>query len=237
MTQSSSIRAAAFDSLSDSLITFVAMLSLLLLRFFHLEIDGYIGVIVSGGVIYTGYSVAKDAITPIIGSPSDIKTINSIREIIMSDPNALGVHDIIVHDYGPYRQIASAHVEYDSQLPLLSAHQTSDQLEKRVLVDLNIPITLHIDPVVVGDSFTDSVFQFIQDQFKSMNLSISTHDFRLQEKDGSVEVEFDYEAEASGILSENELCSIIKSSLETHFSKIFILTIHYDRHFFSACRE
>lgn len=237
LTQSSSIRAAAFDSLSDSLITFVAMLSLLILRFFSLDIDGYMGVIVSIGVIYTGYSVAKDAITPIIGSPSDIKTIEAIREILMSDSKSLGVHDIIVHDYGPFRQIASAHVEFDSHMPLLSAHQTSDQLEKRILEELNIPITLHIDPVVIGDSFTDSVYQYIQEKFKSMNMNITTHDFRLQENGDCVAVEFDYEADFSSALQETELCSILKKSLENRFSKTFHLSIHYDRHFFSACKE
>lgn len=237
LTHSSSIRAAAFDSLSDSFITFVAMLSLLLLRFFQLEIDGYIGVLVSVGVIYAGFSVAKDAITPIIGSPSDINTIDSIREILMSDPNVLGVHDIIVHDYGPYRQLASAHIEFESEMSLLSAHQATDQLEKHVLSELNIPITLHIDPVVIGDSFTDSVYQFVQDEFKFRKLSLSTHDFRLQESGDDVHVEFDYEADSSSDMSEDELCTLLKKSLENRFSKTFHLSIHYDRHFFSACKD
>lgn len=237
LTKSSSLRAAAFDSLSDSFITFVAMLSLLLFRIFNLQIDGYMGVIVSIGVIYTGYSLAKDAVTPIIGSPSDINTIESIREILMSDPKLLGVHDIIVHDYGPYRQMASAHVEFDSQISLLSAHQASDHLEKRVLVELNIPITLHMDPIVIGDSFTDSVYQFIVDQFKSMNLNLSTHDFRLQENKNSVDVEFDYEADSKSVLTEDELRIILKQSLESRFSKTFNLNIRYDQNYFSACKE
>lgn len=143
--KSESIRGASLDSISDVAITSVALAGLIVSSKTDWMIDSYIGVVVSLVVMISGFSSAKSSVSYIIGKEADPEIVRSLTEAITKHVKIEGVHDVTVHDYGPGRQVASAHVEISSNMSLKEAHQVVSDIEERVFCDLNIPITIHVD--------------------------------------------------------------------------------------------
>ncbi|NLW88602.1 MAG: cation transporter [Clostridiaceae bacterium] len=143
--KSESIRGASLDSISDVAITSVALAGLIVSSKTDWMIDSYIGVVVSLVVMISGFSSAKSSVSYIIGKEADPEIVRSLTEVITKHVKIEGVHDVAVHDYGPGRQVASAHVEISSDMSLKEAHQVVSDIEERVFCDLNIPITIHVD--------------------------------------------------------------------------------------------
>lgn len=233
---SKSFSAAAFDSLSDVAITSVTLIALIISNTFGLKIDGYVGAVVSIFVIYAGISVAKDAISPLLGVEASPETIIKITEIILSDPNILGAHDIIVHDYGPGRLMASAHAELNSKMPLPEAHRIIDTLEKRIMTEMNIPMTIHPDPVEVDDELTQKIRIFTEKLLGELSIELEMHDFRVTKSAETVIVEFDLTVDQDYKMSNEEIKQCLYSDISAYLEGPCRLTVHFDRDYFSACK-
>jgi cation diffusion facilitator family transporter len=171
---SSVIRATAFDSLNDCFATTMVIASMIIGHFFSVPIDGIAGIIISLLIMYTGFSVAKDTVNLLLGQAPDPKVEELIYRIVTDGRFIMGAHDLIVHDYGPGRAIASIHAEVPDNLNVLEVHSSIDILEKKILAELDIDIVIHMDPVSTNQArieFTEKEIRMvITDQYPDLQV-------------------------------------------------------------------
>ena len=117
-----------------------------------LKIDGYVGLLVALFILWSGVGIAKDTIDPLIGAKPDESLVHAIAYLMTSHPSILGIHDLMVHDYGPGRRFASAHAEVDYRMNILDAHELLDDIERDVRTKLHVDLVLHCDPIVTADA-------------------------------------------------------------------------------------
>ena len=140
-------RAVARDSLNDAFATGAVIAGTVLGRYVNFPVDGLMGLVISLLIIYTGFGIAKDSVNLLLGTPPDPQLVESIRSLVLKGKNIKGVHDLIVHDYGPGRVIASIHAEVSNSLDIMNIHSEIDEIEKRIEDQLGINIVIHMDPV------------------------------------------------------------------------------------------
>lgn len=176
---SSALKASSFDALSDVISSSVVALSLLLSLWITFPIDGYIGIFVSLFILYSGFSLIKETLNPLLGEAPDPMLVKNIKEAILKYDYITGVHDLIVHNYGPGRVIASIHAEVPCTEPILKLHEIIDEAEKELSSMYNIFIVIHMDPVNTNDKETIIVkeeFSNIINKFPEIS---SFHDLRI----------------------------------------------------------
>ena len=173
-------KATAFDSLSDMVGTSLVMVAMIIGIYTSLPIDGVMGVIIACIIMYTGYDVAKETVSMLIGSIPDIEVQNQIQEIVNSGDYVIESHDLKIHDYGPGRVSASIHVEVPDFVNIVDAHSSIDRLEKDIKEKTNVDITIHIDPISTDKEKVDhindqvlSVLNTINDEFYMSNFRIA----------------------------------------------------------------
>ena len=176
---SSTLKATATDSLSDSIATFAVLVSTLISHFLNLNIDGYTGVLVAGFILFAGYNAAKDTISPLLGQSPDPEFVKKVEEIVMSHDVAVGIHDLIVHDYGPGRQIISLHVEVPGNADIFEAHDEIDLIERTLKEKLSCEATIHMDPVVTDDEAVNELKAVVCTLVKDIDERVTIHDFRM----------------------------------------------------------
>lgn len=177
--ESAAMKATATDSLSDSLATLVVLISTLVCRFTSLNIDGWCGVAVGAFILYAGYSAAKDTISPLLGQPPKKEFIEQVEALVTSYDGVLGIHDLIVHDYGPGRVMVSLHAEVDSKGNIMEIHDMIDNIEKELAKECHCEAVIHMDPILVNDPLTDSLHSRIESILKTLDPSVKLHDFRV----------------------------------------------------------
>lgn len=174
---------AAQDSRNDVVATTAAFLGMVLSFFFpQIPFDGIFGIFVSIFVFYAGYGIAKEIFDKLIGEPADSSISNAIKELLLSQPQILGVHDMMIHDYGPGRRIGSAHIELDSSMSFMEAHEVTDDLERRISQAMNMEITLHMDPIQINDLTRERYFKLVCESLANIDNRLSVHDFRIIKK-------------------------------------------------------
>ena len=209
----------------------VTLISLIISVFFHLTIDGYVGVGVSFLVLYAGYSVAKDALSPILGREPDPVVVEKLVEMLTSDENILGVHDVIVHDYGPGRMLASAHVEVSASDNFMEIHDTVDLLEKRIDEEMHIPITIHMDPIDTDDKATAEAKDMVKEIVHTISDKLSIHDFRMVSGKTHTNLIFDIVVPFDIGMSNDEIRTRIESGLAERTLSVYFLIVQFDRSF------
>jgi cation diffusion facilitator family transporter len=229
--QSQSMTAASVDSLSDIGITFVTLISLLVYAGTGISIDGYVGILVSLVVLYAGYSVAKEALTPLLGRSPDPAIVSEITRRLKEDDCVLGVHDVIVHDYGPGRMIASAHVEVCASQNFLEIHDSVDLLEKRIASEMGIPLTLHMDPINTDDPKTKEMKEAVEEILLGISEQLSLHDFRVVYGKTHTNLIFDVTVPVDVKASNQEITKHIENALQKKSSNTYFLVVQYDRFF------
>lgn len=175
---SAAMRAAAADSLSDALSTGVVLVSALIGHYAGIRVDGYCGVLVGIFIFYTGISAAKETLDPLLGQPPEREFVDRIYEIVMAHEGVLGIHDLIVHDYGPGRQMISLHAEVSAEENILEIHDMIDRIEAELKETLYCEAVIHMDPVVV-DEKTNQVRGRMKKIVRQMGEGFSMHDFRM----------------------------------------------------------
>ncbi|MDE6413681.1 MAG: cation-efflux pump, partial [Eubacterium sp.] len=197
------------DSLNDCIATTATIAALLISAFTPFKrADGIIGVIVAVIVIIAGIGIVKDIISNLLGKAPDPELVKQIEDIMLAEKDIAGVHDLIVHDYGPGRIIASAHAEVPCSEDVLKLHDMIDNVEKRISKNLNIMICIHMDPVVVDDEKINEYKAMTAELIKAYDESFSFHDFRVVEGKTHTNFIFDlviphqYKKENSTVLKE-----------------------------------
>jgi len=228
---SQTIIAASVDSYSDIAVTLVTLISLIVSVYFKITIDGYVGVGVSIFVLYSGFNVAKDALSPLLGNEPDPAVVAELKALLTSDQYVLGVHDVIVHDYGPGRMIASAHVEVNSSCNFMEIHDEVDLLEKRIGEQMHIPITIHMDPIDMDDAATKEIRKSVTLIVHSLSDKLSIHDFRMVTGKTHTNLIFDVAIPYEYSLSDDEIRGKIQAGLADLYPTVFYLVIQFDRSF------
>lgn len=176
---SAAIQTAAVDSFTDCLATGAVIASMIVYQNFSVNIDGVAGVFVSILILTGGYETFKNVLTPLLGEKPSPEFLAEIKKIVKNTPKILGVHDIIIHNYGSKKFFLSMHVEMSAALKLLDAHEIVDKIERRLLNDLNIFATLHIDPTVTDDEEFDNLIRQSKKFLSEIDENLSLHDFRV----------------------------------------------------------
>ena len=185
------LAAASADSRNDVLATSAVIIGCLAQYFFELKIDGYIGLVVAVFIIVSGVGIAKEEISLLLGKQVDEDTVENLKGMILSHNKILGIHDLLIHDYGPGRCYASVHAEFDSEESLIVCHDIADSIEKKVAEKMNIDLVIHFDPVVLDDEEKNYIEPVIKEIVKNINKDMSMHDFRIARKDGATKLIFD----------------------------------------------
>lgn len=188
---SSTMSAATSDSIADVISTGAILLSSVIGYFKGVNIDGYIGVVVAGFVLYSGVSILRDTISPLMGEAPDPKVVAELTDRILSYDGIIGIHDILVHSYGPGKLIASAHAEVRSDCDLMAIHETIDTAEREVGVQMGILLTLHLDPVEVDNAVLNETREQIKGILAEIDETLRFHDFRMVRGENRTNLLFD----------------------------------------------
>ena len=193
---SSAIKATAYDSISDCVSTFVVLFSSVISLIFGITIDGYVSILVAIFILITGVKALKETIDILLGSKPDKEFIDQISEFVKKSvskkyPMIAGIHDIMVHDYGPGRKIVSFHAEVPADANICEAHDIIDELEQDMLKEFKCITTIHMDPIVVNDAKINEAKASVEKIVKEINENYSIHDFRMTDGGKRINLIFD----------------------------------------------
>ncbi len=193
LTDAAVLRAAAADSLGDALSSSVVILSAVvgMLLPVHIPLDAIMGVLVSLMILRCGWSIAKETVDLLLGTPADKETTDALAEILMSGDGIIGYHDLLVHDYGPGRKFASVHAEIPDTADIRHAHEVVDALEVRIYNELGITAVVHTDPITVGNDFVDGLRLSVNEIITAVDPALSMHDFRITDGENRINLIFD----------------------------------------------
>ena len=176
---SSAMEATSMDSLSDSAATLAVLIATLVGHFTGLMIDGWCGILVAAFILWSGFNAAKDTLDPLLGTPPTREFVTQIRDIVMAHKSILGIHDLIVHDYGPGRVMISVHAEVSASENVLELHDEIDNVEKELREKLGCEAVIHMDPIVTDDGITEETRQRVAALVRCIDDEITIHDFRM----------------------------------------------------------
>ena len=176
---SSAMEATSMDSLSDSAATLAVLIATLVGHFTGLMIDGWCGILVAAFILWSGFNAAKDTLDPLLGTPPTREFVTQIRDIVMAHKSILGIHDLIVHDYGPGRVMISVHAEVSASENVLELHDEIDNVEKELREKLGCEAVIHMDPIVTDDGITEETRQRVAALVHCIDDEINIHDFRM----------------------------------------------------------
>ncbi len=178
--QSPALEATAADSRNDVITTAAVLLASIVSRVSGVPVDGWAGLAVAIFILWSGVGIAKDTIDPLLGCAPDEQLVHSIAHEIKSyDKRVLGIHDLMVHDYGPGRRFASVHVEMDAREDVLQAHDLIDRIERDVKARLHVELVIHYDPVVTNDAELNVMRARVEHVIHDIDERLSVHDFRM----------------------------------------------------------
>lgn len=201
---SSALRASGVDALSDVISSSTVALSLLISKFTTFPIDGYIGMAVSAVILYAGYNLIKDTLNPLLGSAPDKDLVDSIQTMLLSYDYIDGTHDLLVHNYGPGRIIASIHAEVPLNISVVKIHEIIDRAEKEISAELDIYLVIHMDPITTDDKEILAAKEELTEALKSVPVVKSFHDFRVVGEGDSKNLIFDVVVDADNKLTVEE---------------------------------
>lgn len=220
--------ATATDSRNDVISTTAVLISVFVGKLTGLQIDGYMGCLVALFIIWSGIQLVKETSSPLLGEAPDEEVVSSIADIVCSDPGVLGVHDLVVHNYGPGKIFASAHVEVDADGDLMKSHDMIDNIERTVKGTLHIEFVIHMDPIKVNDPLVHKVRGVISDALTPLEGVENIHDFRIVPGPTHTNIIFDAVLSPSCPLSEKEVSTIADTAAKSIDENYFVV-ITFDK--------
>ena len=224
---SSLLEATALDSISDVCGTTAVLVSTLLSPVLHFNLDGYMGIVVSGIILYGAYGLLRDMINSLIGEAPDPELVHNIVDRIMAHPAILGVHDMMLHNYGPNKIFASAHVEVDSSKDIFETHDHIDNIEREVKENMNIDLVLHMDPVKVNDPETELYRAKVVEAIHQIDPKWGFHDFRIVSGPTHVNLVFDLVIPFEEKYTQEEIEAMLLKHIESDKKIYLVLTIDH----------
>lgn len=188
---SAAIEAVAMDSLSDLIATGTVLLSFIISKFTALPLDSWAGLLVSLFILYSGVRSAKDTLTPLLGTPPSRELVENIEKIVMAHEQIVGMHDLVVHDYGPGRLMISLHAEVPSSIGVFEAHEVIDDTENALAEKLGCEAVIHYDPIDTNDEALKRLREIVEDIVKGVDGTLAIHDFRCMPGPSHTKLVFD----------------------------------------------
>lgn len=227
---SSTLKATATDSISDTVSTLAVLVSAILTFKFGILIDGWVGLAVAGFIMFAGISSAKETIDSLLGTPPDEEFCKSVEDIVLSHDGMIGIHDMIVHNYGPGRVFISLHAEVPSDGNFVDIHDTIDNIEHDIMRETGCLATIHMDPVDVRDELTNQMKAKVGEIISEIDEQITFHDFRMVSGPTHTNVIFDIVIPYNYKYSDEEIVSIIADKIHETNERFFAV-IDVDKDF------
>ena len=224
---SSLLEATALDSISDVCGTSAVLVSTLISPVLHFNLDGYMGVVVSCIILYGAYGLLKDMINSLLGEAPDPKLVHEIITMIMDHPAILGVHDMMIHNYGPNKIFASAHVEVDASKDIFETHDHIDNIERQVKNKMNIDLVLHMDPVKVNDPETEFYRAKVTKAIQQIDKTWGFHDFRIVSGPTHVNLVFDLVVPFEESYTKKQIEEMLLNHIHSDKKIYLVLTIDH----------
>ena len=185
------LMAAGQDSRNDVITTAVVVLGMVAGRFTTLPVDGYVGVAVAAFILWSGIGIAKDTVAPLLGEAADPEVARNIRRIVMESDHIVGVHDMIIHNYGAGRSIASLHAEVPSDSDFVAVHEEIDEAEKRVWQQTGVYLVIHMDPIDINNAYVNALREQTDGVLRQIDGQLTMHDFRIVDGKRQINLIFD----------------------------------------------
>lgn len=214
---STTLEATALDSRNDVITTAVVLLCAIISYYSGIDLDGWVGIAVGLFIIYSGIQLVRETISPLLGKAADPELVAHIQKKIMSYPGVLGTHDLMVHDYGPGRQFASAHVEMAAEADPMESHDTLDNIEQDFKNEDGMIVTLHYDPIVTDDPEIKDLRNKIDHMVKTIDPALSIHDLRTVPGPTHTNVIFDCVKPADLAISDDDLREDISRMITSEY--------------------
>ncbi len=216
------------DCFSDCLATGVAALAIIISAFSEIAIDGFLGIFVACFILLAGFNISKETLGVLLGNPPEKEYVQMIENKILSYDHIVGVHDLIVHDYGPSRRFASAHAEVPANIDIMEAHDVIDLIERDIMNEMGLLISIHMDPIIVDDERINALRQMTSDIVRKIDDTLSIHDFRVVEGPTHTNLIFDIVLQHNHKDSHEEIINKINENLSKIDERFFtVITIDH----------
>ncbi len=214
------LKATATDAFGDVIITTATVVALIIGELSGLNIDGYMGLIVSAFVLYAGFNIAKETLEPLLGEAVTPEVYQKITNKVLSYQNVVGCHDLIVHNYGPTKTMATIHVEVPKTMEMVAAHDLIDKIERDILRQMNIFLVIHMDPIELDNKMVNQLKKLVQEVMSECDSNASLHDFRVVNGEEHISIIFDLEVPHEySLQQEEQLVKEIVSRMEEKDSR------------------
>ncbi len=177
--KSDTLKAVSTDSRNDVIATSAVLVSLLIFKFFNINIDGYVGLVVAIFILISGIKIVTETVGTLLGKAPDKEYVEKLRKKIMSYDTVIGTHDLMVHDYGPGRMFASVHVEMPAENDPLLSHEIIDGIENDIFKEMELHISIHYDPISTKDELLSEMKLYIAERVKEIEIGVTIHDIRI----------------------------------------------------------
>lgn len=222
------LMATGADSRNDVIATSVVLISVLVGKFTGLQIDGYMGCLVALFIIWSGIQLVRETSSPLLGEAPDDELVDSIIETVKKEPGILGIHDLMVHNYGPGKIFASIHIEVDADGDLMKSHDMIDNIERLVKKSLNIEFVAHMDPVKTNDPLINKLRTVISEAFAPLEGVESIHDFRIVPGPTHTNIIFDVVLSTGCKYPEKQILKIADDAVKAIDDNYFVV-VTFDR--------
>ena len=229
---SAAMKATSVDSLSDTVATTLVLIATVISKYTGLILDGWFGILVGIFIVYTGGSTLKETIDLLIGQPPKKEFIDEIREIVLGHSLVYGVHDLIVHDYGPGRRMISLHAEVAVDGDIQDIHEQIDHIEYELQEKLNCSATIHMDPIVTDDKEVLEMKAKVEAMVQSLDEAFSMHDFRMVKGTTRTNLIFDVEVPRKTSLTDNEIMNRLKEQVHGLPGSKYFAVIQIDHEYY-----
>lgn len=229
---SAAMNATAMDSLSDTVSTALVLGATLISQFTGLLLDGWFGILVGLFILYTGATTIKETMDLLLGQPPKQEFIDEIREIVTSHKLVYGIHDLIVHDYGPGRVMISLHAEVDADGDIQAIHEQIDHIENELQEKLHCSATIHMDPIVTDDKEVLEMKEKVKALVLETDNTFSMHDFRMVKGPTSTNLIFDVSVPSGCQKTDNEILNNLKEKIRELPGSIYFPVIQIDHEYY-----
>ena len=230
--ESAAMKATSVDSLSDTVATTLVLIATLISKYTGLLLDGWFGILVGLFILYTGGSTLKETIDLLLGQPPKQEFIDEVKEIVLGHSMVHGVHDLIVHDYGPGRVMISLHAEVDVNGDIQDIHEQIDHIEHELQEKLHCSATIHMDPIVTDDKEVLAMKAKVEEMVHFLDESFSMHDFRMVRGSTSTNLIFDVEVPRKTSYTDNEIVNWLKERIHELPGSKYFAVIQIDHEYY-----
>ena len=230
--ESAAMKATSVDSLSDTVATTLVLTATLISKYTGLLLDGWFGILVGLFILYTGGSTLKETIDLLLGQPPKQEFIDEIKEIVLGHSMVHGVHDLIVHDYGPGRVMISLHAEVDVNGDIQDIHEQIDHIEHELQEKLHCSATIHMDPIVTDDKEVLAMKAKVEEMVHFLDESFSMHDFRMVKGSTRTNLIFDVEVPRKTSYTDNEIVNWLKERIHELPGSKYFAVIQIDHEYY-----